>query len=81
MSDDDGKIEVTLDVVARGQVKVRMTRAEYERIFPEGDMVDMPLEDVPGLDMDDALNALDFRCEDVWVDADLKGVTSGAEED
>lgn len=79
MTDDD-KIEVTLDVMARGQVKVRMTRAEYEKNFPEGEDVLMDLAEVPGIDLDDALNALDFEVNDVWVDADLKEALGGTEE-
>ena len=66
------KIEVTLEVTARGQVRVYMTRQQYEDTFPEGETVNLNLEEVPGLDWDEMLNALDFEADDAWADDDFK---------
>lgn len=60
-------MRVQLMVEASGLVDVEMTEAQIAELEARGDDFPINLDDVPGINMDDVLNQIDFEVDDFHV--------------
>lgn len=60
-------MRVQLMVEASGLVDVEMTEAQIAELEARGEDFPINLDDVPGVNMDDVLNQLDFEVDDFHV--------------
>jgi hypothetical protein len=56
-------LDVSLRVTVHGTLQVQMSREELKELEARHPRGSMPLDDVPGVDWHDLVNALDFEAE------------------